>query len=64
MTKPRHEYCDLADIREFVEKRLCRLPARKSEDESPAEFGRVLTGRGCRLSPSSKQVGEKWRSAM
>jgi hypothetical protein len=28
----------LADIRELVEKRLHKLPARKSEDEPPAEF--------------------------
>jgi len=38
MSKPKYEYCEAAEIRELVEKRLHKLPACKSEDESPAEF--------------------------
>ena len=38
MATPRYEYCEVADIRGWMEERLQKLPASKSEDETPAEF--------------------------
>jgi len=38
MATPRYEYCEVADIRGWMEERLKNLPASKSEDESPADF--------------------------
>src|SRR5262245_40143859 len=38
MAKPRHEYCEVAEIRSRVEEQLPKLPARKADDETPTEF--------------------------
>src|SRR5262249_34537254 len=38
MAKPRYEYCEVAEIRGWVEERLQNLPANKNKDETPAEF--------------------------
>jgi hypothetical protein len=38
MAKSRYEYCEAAEIRELVEKRLHKLLAHKNEDESATEF--------------------------
>jgi hypothetical protein len=38
MATPRYEYCEVADIRGWVEEQLQKLPASKSENESPEEF--------------------------
>src|SRR6516165_3257493 len=38
MATPRHEYCEVGDIRGWVEEELPNLPASKSKDESPEQF--------------------------